>query len=322
MSKHDAFKVAQILAKLRARHITTDREGALQAQIDRLFKTGEDGRILPEVLRFTNTGETRGVVVDGPGGGKSTLIARVLKKHPVLAMGPDGHPHFLDVIVPSPATFKGLGLEILRRTDYPTGRSRRDMWEIWHMVRGRMSDLGVSLLWIDEAHDLFCADRKLILRGLKYLMQGDEAFTLILSGTGQLEEILRSDPQLWRRFTLMHLPPVNAFTQGDELQDLVANYCQTAGLEPCIHPELLPRLVHAGRGRFGLVLELVVAAIEQALVGGHSAVDIDHFAAAYALKEACSSDRNVFYAHDWMLIDPDNPHGVAEVKRPKKSRKK
>lgn len=39
------------------------------------------------------------------------------------------------------------------------------------------------MIWIDEAQDLFCADRNLILRALKSLMQGEHAITIIVSGT-------------------------------------------------------------------------------------------------------------------------------------------
>lgn len=188
--------------------------------------------MLSEPLRFTTTGETRGLmVVDGPGGGTFTLISRVLRKHPVLSAGPDGQPRYLDAIVPSPATFKRMGQEILVRTAYPVVSGRRDTWNIWRLVRSRMSDRRVVLLWIDEAHDLFCADRNLILRGLRFLMQESEEFVPILSDIGKLEEILRSAPQLWRRFTPILLPRVNASAQREELAALVYQYCVTCRTE-------------------------------------------------------------------------------------------
>lgn len=323
MSKHDKFVIMEILQKLRARHVVTDRDKELNTQIERLFNMDENGRMIPEALRFTSTGETRGImVVDGPGGGKSTLVARALKRHTVLSGGDSGRPHYLSAVVPSPATFKSMMFELLKQTGYANVSTRRDMWSVCGLLRSRMADMGVGLLVIDEAHDLFCADRNLILRALKFMMQGDEAFALILIGTGRLEEILRSDPQVWRRFTPMRLTPVHASAEQEALAALIDQYCATAGIEPSVHPELVFRLVHAARQRFGLVIELIIAAIEQALIGGHRALDIDHFAAAYALQEACSEDKNVFLASNWMAIDPDNPDGLVETARSKKSRKK
>ncbi|GHE06345.1 hypothetical protein GCM10008024_40390 [Allgaiera indica] len=58
------------------------------------------------------------MVIDGPGGGKSTLVTRGLKRHEVLARGPDGQPLYLSADVPSPATFKSMGLELLRLSGY------------------------------------------------------------------------------------------------------------------------------------------------------------------------------------------------------------
>uniref|UniRef100_UPI003A8FCD6F TniB family NTP-binding protein n=1 Tax=Celeribacter halophilus TaxID=576117 RepID=UPI003A8FCD6F len=65
--------------------------------------------------------------------------------------------------------------------------------------------------------DLFCADRKLILRALKSLMQGDDAVIVILSGTEELSNVIRSDPQVQRRFTSMVLPELSE--QADTVQN-------------------------------------------------------------------------------------------------------
>ena len=92
--------------------------------------------------------------------------------------------------------------------------ANREGWSLWETLRGRLKDQGITVLWIDEAHDLFCADRHLILRALKSLMQGDEAVIPILSGTERLHEIVRSDPQVQRRLSTLILPPVSEVTDG------------------------------------------------------------------------------------------------------------
>lgn len=66
----------------------------------------------------------------------------------------------------------------------------------------------------------------MILRALKALMQGDEAVIVILSGTERLGEIIRTDPQVQRRFSTMQLRPVSTTTDGDDFGDLIEAYCR------------------------------------------------------------------------------------------------
>jgi hypothetical protein len=51
------------------------------------------------------------------------------------------------------------------------------------MLNQRFLMLNTAALWIDEAHNLFCADKNLILRAVKSLMQGDSAVIVILCVT-------------------------------------------------------------------------------------------------------------------------------------------
>jgi len=81
------------------------------------------------------------------------------------------------------------------------------------------------MVWIDEAQDLFCADRKLILRALKSLMQGDDAVAIILSGTNDLATVIRSDAQVKRRFTAMVLPELVEQVDGENFKEIMVQYC-------------------------------------------------------------------------------------------------
>lgn len=222
---------ARILHQLRKLRIDTPRDSAFISRLDRLLCRDEEGNLQHEPQRFSLGQETRGVmVIDGAGGGKTTLIARALERHPVLT-GPDGR-HYLEASVPSPATFKSVGGTLLERSGYPVITANREGWSLWETLRGRLKNLGITVLWIDEAHDLFCADKNLILRALKALMQGDEAVIPILSGTERLHEIVRSDPQVRRRFNTLILPPVAEAVDGASFQGVIGEYCRIAGLEP------------------------------------------------------------------------------------------
>lgn len=319
MSNH--AKNALILEELRDLHIETPRDASFASHLDRLLKRDEDGNFLPEARKFTPTGETRGIlVIDGPGGGKSTLVNHALERHQALSKGADGRPRYLSSIVPSPATFKSMTLELLARSGYGEVSGRREAWSMWQMFRARLEQFEIAALWIDEAHDLFCADRNLILRAVKTLMQGDGAVIVILSGTERLAEIVRSDPQVQRRFTTLFLPPVSAQTDGDQFRSVIGSYCAMAGLEPPMDADLIDRLFHASRYRFGRCIETIVGAIEQALEEEQDQLDIDHFAQTWGMQEGCVLGANVFLAPEWWTINPDGTE--PEVQRTRRRQRR
>ena len=299
-------EIAQILESLRNLHIKTDRDATFASHLDRLLKRDENGNLLAEAQKFTRTGETRGIlVIDGPGGGKSTLVDRGLNRHPAFAVAPGEPQKHLSSIVPSPATFKSMTLELLARSGLGEVSSRREGWSMLEILRSRIVQFKISTVWIDEAHDLFCADRNLILRAVKTLMQGDGAVIVILSGTEMLAEIVRSDPQVQRRFSTLFLPPVSAQTDGEQFQSIIESYCGRASLAPPIEADLVDRLFHASRYRFGRCIEMIVGAIEQALWEGDDQLEIDHFAQSWAMQEGCVLGANIFLAPEWRAIHPD-----------------
>lgn len=321
MSNH--AKVARVLEDLRNLHIKTDRDASFASHLDRLLKCDEDGNFLPEAQKFTRAGETRGIlVIDGAGGGKTTLVERGLERHPAFAAVPGERQKYLASLVPSPATFKSMTLELLARSGYGEVSSRREGWSMWEMLRSRLVQFKISTVWIDEAHDLFCADRNLILRAVKTLMQGDGAVIVIMSGTENLAEIVRSDPQVQRRFSTLFLPPVSMSADGDQFQSIIASYCARAELAAPEEADLVDRLFHASRYRFGRCIETIVAAIEQALTDGHDQLDIDHFAQAWAMQEGCVLGANIFLAPEWWTIDPDGAEPELQPARRRRQRRR
>ena len=94
---------------IRKFYIRTERDNSFGDHLDRLLSRDAEGNPMPMAQRFTTTRETRGVmVIDEPGGGKSTLIDHALRRHPALNAGPDGQQAWLAGSVPSPATFKSM----------------------------------------------------------------------------------------------------------------------------------------------------------------------------------------------------------------------
>lgn len=186
----DFSKIEQTLARLRAVHVKNPRDDAFADHLNRLLKRSPDGDLLPEAVRFTNTGETRGImVIDGPGGGKSTMLKRGLSRHPAFRTFSDDMRPYIAATVPSPATLKSMAGHLLELSGLPSTSSHREVWSKWQLLKQRFLLLETAALWIDEAHDLFCADKNLILRAIKSLMQGDSAVIVILSGTSNLPRL-------------------------------------------------------------------------------------------------------------------------------------
>ena len=293
---------------LREVYVATHRDEEFQAHLDRLLERDAEGVQLPRAVRHTSTGETRGIiVVDGAGGGKTSLIHRALTGHPALsAKSPDRMP-WLGVRVPSPATLKSLGWEILRQSGYPQASGSRAQWSIWNLVRQRLQALGTVVLWIDEAHDLFKSgsprEADQMLKMLKSMMQGDSAVIVVLSGIESLWSIASFDDQVKRRYSKLELPSVSAAAEGEALEDILEGYCDIAGLEAPGDADLIDRLIHASRGRFGRCIENIISAIEVALLRRDTQLTIRHFVEAWEIAEGCAPERNVFVAARWAQID-------------------
>ncbi|WP_420353759.1 TniB family NTP-binding protein [Paenirhodobacter sp.] len=128
------------------------------------------------------------------------------------------------------------------------------------------------MLWIDEARDLFDrrSPRELddMLKMLKSLMQGDAAVIVVLSGTDLLSGIVRSDPQIDRRFRKIYPRTLAVGADTADVADLVRLYCDEAGLRCAFKSNPASRLIHASRGRFGRIIETAIDATGRALQEG------------------------------------------------------
>ena len=309
------------LDAVRELHIGLDLDGEATMHVKRLLSRDEERNLLPQARRLTRTGETRGMMLVGaPGSGKSHLMDRTLSKIGPLKDNDVGERRLIACPVPSPATFKSMTLALLEESGFEDANPRQEAWALWQMFRHRIGMLGTAVVWIDEAQDLFCADRKLILRALKSLMQGDNAVAVVLSGTEELAEVIRSDAQVKRRFTSMVLPELVEAIHGDMYRTVMADYCGRVALEPPIEADLIGRIFHGARYRFGRAIELLLLAMEFAIEQNDEFLTIDHFASAYAMNEACPASENVFYADNYHVLNPDAGDD-APMPRPRRKRK-
>ena len=311
-------EISRILDTLRGIHIKHDTGKALQSVLSRLFKVGEDGKLTHEPVLFTGGTETHSVVViDGPGSGKTTAMLHAVRTSEALAENPEtGMPRYIQVKVASPATLRSLARQFLTELGVDEVSDRVKVHELWAMVRQLLWRRGITLVMVDEAHDMFKAtvasEADSMFRMLKSLMQGDHPVVLLLGGTQRLEQITRMDGQVNRRFRKIQPQPLDVAADGPKLRKLIAVYAENAGLSLGLRDDLTARLIHGARYRFGRCIEIIIAAVEEALLAGDDTLTGGHFEMAWGMQEGCPLTANVFAVTDFMAIELEDDDEIGD----------
>lgn len=290
------------------KYIPTERDEQLMLRINRLLARDSGGGLIAAPRKDRGTGDAHGLLVIEPaGGGKSTLVEHVLSEHPLLQSAGAHHRPWIKVNAPSPTTTKSLGIEIIMATGYDAVSRTNSEQEIWNLAEHRLSLLGTVFLWIDEGHDLFGTASPLeiqnTLKRLKNLMQGEGAVSVILSGIDDLWQLASFDDQIDRRYLKLALEEVSPVRDARLLKGIVHTLCAEVGIAAPKEPDLIERLAHASRRRFGRFIENTLGALETAALAGASRLETAHFAENWALNEGAEIGRNVFLSRDWAKID-------------------
>ncbi len=294
--------------RLREKYLSTPRDIQFRSYLDRLLQRDEEGYLLPAPRLYNKAGDARGIaVVEPAGGGKTSLVHHGLKTHPALQPRDAAHQPWVGVRVPSPATAKSLGIEILNASGYLSVSRSQTEDDIMRKVRHHFRLRGTAILWIDEAHDLFGAGSKfkvdVFLKTVRNLMQGDGAVSVILSGVESLWQIASCDAQVTRRYWRLPLGDVSPHSDRRALTKVIAGFCDAAGMRPPSDEDLVDRLAHGSRNRFGRCIENILAALEAAALDDAEQLTINHFAESWGMQEGCVMGQNVFLARHWEKID-------------------
>ena len=281
------FEIAATMDALRDLHIKTRSYDKLQENLARLFRPGPDGHPTHEPVRFTAGTETHGVImISGPGAGKTTDMRRAVRDLSALAHNPEtGAARHIHLTVTSPATLRSLACQFLVALGVSGVSDRVTVHELWSMVRHRMKRLDISLVVVDEAHDMFRltvgSESDAMFRMMKSLMQGEHPVVLLLGGTERLLEITRMDAQVNRRFSKVFAPPLEIGKDAEDIRKVIAFYAWRAELRVEPQDDLAIRLMHGARYRLGRCIELTLAAVEEALINGKETLGVEDFAIAF-----------------------------------------
>lgn len=282
--------------RLQGKYLSTPRDVRFRSYLDRLLQRDERGNLLAAPRLYNKDGDARGIaVVEPAGGGKTSMVLHGLQNHPALQPRDATHQPWVGVRVPSPATAKNLGIEILKATGYPSVPRSLTEYDIMGKMQHRFKLRGTAVLWVDEAHDLFGVGSKykvdVSLKILRNLMQGDGAVSVVLSGIESLWQIASCDAQVTRRYWRLPLADVSPHSDRKALTKVIANFCYVVGMRPPSDADLVDRLVHASRNRFGRCIENILAALEAAALEDADELTINHFAESWGMQEGCGMGR-------------------------------
>lgn len=297
---------AQRIANLRGHFIRHERFEPLQAR----FRLLVEKRLAD--IAAGRSADAHGIALSGASGtGKSCAVAQLLATaHAELARSSLPDATIVSLRVPSPATLKFVGQMILRALGYNLS-AERQAWYIWDLVRYQLRQRQVLFLHLDEAQDLSSRGTRIELNSvasmLKTLMTDEHwPVGILLSGTEELEQILNHDPQLARRMDAMHFAPLSPVLHAPDALGLIDGYASRANLSVDLELtkiQLAERLIHAAAFQFGLVIEIIIAAIEVALLEEALTLQARHFSLAYEHRTSCSDAFNPFIVRDFHRID-------------------
>jgi len=260
--------------------------------------------------------KARGLMLIGASGsGKTTAVRELIRKYSAEIQTDPGYEicEYIGLQVPSPATMKFVGAATLRALGYPFSGNKQGP-AIWDQVKEQLKLRQTIFLGFDEAQDLarFQTDkeRQSVVNTLKSLMENSVwPVGLLLSGMPDLKKIVNQDPQLARRVDPIEIGRLHSIRDTGAVLKMVQKYADRARLavDPSVQSEAFAmRLMHAADYQFGLLAEIVVLSVSEALFteGVDAKLCLQHFANVYRDRNGADRWMNVFLAEDFGRIDP------------------
>ncbi len=288
--------VARQIAAIKSIFVANGEFTQLKMEFDRLLR-----RRRAEIAAELQT-EARGVALIGmTGSGKSRCVERLISTHDDLRLT-GRKREVVSFIVPSPTTLKSVGETALRALGYPM-QANRTAAVLWDMVRHQLKIRGVLFLHLGEAQDLYShrneAEMRAVVNTLKSLMQTkDWPVGIILSGMPELETLLAFDKQLRRRVRPIRFRALDQHDNAEDIGKVIHSFADKANLEvdPMLNgQQFVDALLEVAEHRFGLTIELVVDALEEALLQEAVSLEPRHFADVVAKRTGHFSTRNRFH---------------------------
>lgn len=251
-------------------------------------------------------------LIGASGSGKTTAAEHLFTSQPDLVLhDPDGpRLDLASLQVPSPATLKFVGQTALANLGFELQRDKSAQI-IWSMVKGHLEARQTLFMHFDEAQDLIRhqtpKELNAVVSTLKSLLQHKSwPVGLILTGTAELKTLINHDPQLARRVYPIEFARLNALLDSDRIVKILKHYAELAGIDrsaDILVPDMAARLAHAADREFGLMIEMIIGALEEVMEAEATELGMAHFTAMFRKRTGCVDGLNVFVVDDFERID-------------------
>ncbi len=227
-------------------------------------------------------------IVGEPNFGKSHLLDHFTDNYPDLPSGnpnnpDDTSPRIQTLLVDTPPKADGSSLlRTLLRAIGASFNTRSPPDELLRLFVVRAQSLQILMIIIDEFSN-GAWGRKDAAQSLVQTVRAITTATqrpLVIAGTPKLDEVLRNDAQLSKRFKKLHLP---SWSTLRDLQDLLASFetrldmPQPSNLGSPATSELILELCGTSLGD---IAEVVREARDRAIESGSPSIKVDHIRAA------------------------------------------
>ncbi len=254
----------------------------------------------------------------GPtGAGKSTLVKDYAEAFPRTFTQTRTIVPVLYVETPSPVTVKSMCSTMLDALGDPAA-FKGTVLSLNHRLIGFIQDCDVELIILDEFHHLIDSKTNRILEQvsewMKSLIKKTGKPFLVVGIVGQVEIILRTNPQLSRLFPIREKidPLVFELKPENEFVQFVVHAEKALGMQltnKMPRAELLYRLHYASDGIIGHIMNLMRSAAMKARDEGHESIEEVDLCSAFERRIA-----NVL----WKKVNPFEETVGEEFSPPKK----
>lgn len=305
-------KAARAAASLTQRFVKTRQQSDI---LNKLLLLHEERNCLAAMNALR---KIDGLALVAPtGSGKTRTLEWVFSELEQLSASADPGPpnpvKIASVRVRTPATLRTAAEAVMHEIGYPTTtRSMTDatISVLWEQVHYQLRELKITILHFDEAQDIWGnankPQRRAVINTLKSLSQNKEwPVILVLSGTEELKEMLNEDQQLGRRIKPTELRPITKATDGKTIRAVIDSYTAEVGLQGFaeLDPKFIDRFFVACCNRLGIAIDIIISAIQQAVLADDVELSDHHFVGAFTHISECDAAMNPFASENWREID-------------------